>query len=299
MMTYEIVKRDNSGETTIMDGECSNCEDALEVFIDCVLDHGQDDPWLIEDYLRIRNGKNAIRYNRLLDRLEKAGEVDETFIPMKFNDDLHPDRGEGYDLVLRVDGQEEDDYEDELFMESWDPAYDDQPVNQWGEKWQLITETYLNALIENIIKDVQIDPYEDGPKLESLSLGGLHICEDGHLIATIYGGANGGGFRGQESNWPFYLALVRKFLGKLMDYSNRDYIKDVWLIDWDNDCCDDVWTLRLGIELSDKEKFHLVECGKKFSVVDPTKLNISLDALAEIVNPNDPIQVANVAATVA
>ena len=192
----------------------------------------QDDSWLMEDYLRIRNGKNAIRYNRLLSQLEKAGEVEETFIPMKINDDLQPDRGEGYDLVLRVDGQEEDDYEDELFMESWDHSFDDKPVNQYGEKWQLVQGTYLNSVINDIIKDVQIDPCADGPRMESLELGSLHICDDGHLIVSLYGGANGGGMRGEESNWGFYLALVKKFLTKLLEYDNNGkFFNDVWLVD--------------------------------------------------------------------
>jgi hypothetical protein len=95
------------------------------------------------------------------------------------------------------------------------------------------------------------------------------------------------------------MSLVRKFLGKLLDYNNGQVFKDVWLIDWDNDCCDDVWTLRLGLGLSDEEKVHLIECGKKFSVVDPTKLDVSLDSAVEMVAPNDAIQVANCAATVA
>ena len=38
--------------------------------------------------------------------------------------------------------------------ESWDPSYDDKPVNQWGEKWQKISGTYLNSVIDDIIKDV-------------------------------------------------------------------------------------------------------------------------------------------------
>ena len=172
-----------------------------------------------------------------------------------------------------------------LTTESWDPSYDDKPVNQWGEKWQKISGTYLNSVIDDIIKDVQIDPFEDGPKIERLYLGSLHLCEDGHLIATIYGGANGGGFRGEESNWKYYLSLVRKFLGKLLDYDNGQFFRDVWMIDWDNDCCDDVWTLRLGLELSDKEKVQLVECGKAFPILNPEKLNISLDAAADLFTP--------------
>ena len=112
--------------------------------------------------------------------------------------------------------------------------------------------------------------------MESLSLGSLHMCEDGHLIASFYGGANGGGFRGKESNWTFYMSLVRKFLGKLLDYNNGDFVKDVWLIDWDNDCCDDCWTLTLGIELSAKEKANLLECRKTFYIIDPEKLGIKI-----------------------
>lgn len=187
-----------------------------------------------------------------------------------------------------------------LINESWDPKYDDQPVNQWGEKWERLRGTYLNSVIESIMKDIRVDSSdEDGPRMERISLGSLHMCEDGHLIATIYGGANGGGFCGVESNWPFYLALVKKFLLKLLEYDNGSFFNDVWMIDWDNDCCDDVWTLRLGIRLSDKEKLQLIECN--FPIIDPTKLDVSLDSAVEMINPlaNDAIEVANVAATVA
>ena len=78
---------------------------------------------------------------------------------------------------------------------------------------------------------------------------------------------------------------MRKFLGKLLDYDNGQFFRDVWMIDWDNDCCDDVWTLRLGLELSDKEKVQLVECGKAFPILNPEKLNISLDAAADLFTP--------------
>lgn len=186
-----------------------------------------------------------------------------------------------------------------LISESWDPKYDDQPVNQWGEKWERLSGTFLNSVIESIMKDIRVDSSdEDGPRMERISLGSLHICEDGHLIAEIYGGANGGGLRGVESNWPFYMALVKKFLLKLLDYDNGNFFNDVWMVDWNNDCCDDVWTLTLGIALSDKEKMQLIECGKMFSVVDPTKLDVGLDAAVAVVS-NEPIEVANAAASVA
>ena len=67
---------------------------------------------------------------------------------------------------------------------------------------------------------------------------------------------------------------MRKFLGKLLDYDFGHFFKDVWMIDWDNDCCDDVWTLRLGIELTDEEKVQLIECGDTFTVLNADKLQI-------------------------
>lgn len=180
-----------------------------------------------------------------------------------------------------------------LTTESWDPDYDDKPVNQFGEKWQKISGTWLNSAIDHVIKDVQIDPFEDGPKIESLSLGSLHLCEGGYLIATIYGGANGGGFRGVESNWKYYLSLVRKFLGKLLDYSNGRFFKDVWMIDWDNDCCDDVWTLRLGLELGDDEKLSLIECIDSFPILNPEKMHIEIDATPSMPDQMPVVQNVN------
>lgn len=293
MITYKITKRNLKGQTTLDEGSCETYEDALEIYIDCVIDHGKDDSWIDEDYSRIKLGKNNIKYRKLLQCLNRDQYTSEEF--------LSPTDGMPYMLELSVTGQEEDDDEYELFSEGLDPKYADQPENQYGEKWERLSGTYLNSVIESIMKDIRVDSSdEDGPRMERMSLGDLHICEDGHLIAEIYGGANGGGFRGVESNWPFYLALVKKFLLKLLDYDNGNMFKDVWMIDWDNDCCDDVWTLTLGIRLSDKEKLHLVE-GNKFPVVDPTQLDVSLDAAVEMVNPlaNDAIEVANAAATVA
>ena len=121
-------------------------------------------------------------------------------------------------------------------------------------------------------------------------MNGVVDCDKGsHYIIFMSGGANGSG------DWREYLKAFNDVLEEL------EKIGKAWFIELNNDCCDDVWTLRLGIELADKEKVHLIECGKKFSVVDPTKLNVSLDSAMEMAAPsmNDPIQVANCAATVA
>ena len=288
-MKATITKIDNNGTEVVWEGDVFSLDEAFDIYTDAIMDRKADDYCLWQDYTRILKGHNKLYRDKCMGWLKRNGKISETFLTGK------------YSLELKVDIH--DDWEDgdddwELFSESWDPKYDDQPVNQYGEKWERLSGTFLNSVIESIMKDIQIDPTEDSPKLESLSLGSLHICEDGHLIATIYGGANGGGLRGVESNWPYYLSLVRKFLGRLLNYDNGNMFNDVWLIDWNNDCCDDVWTLTLGISLSDEEKMQLIECGKMFSVVDPTKLDVGLDAAVAVVS-NEPIEVANAAASVA
>lgn len=280
-MKYEIVKRDTTGQEILDQGECSTYEEALDAYVDCIIDHGKDDNWLMDDYSRIKSGRNNMRYAKNLKWLKKNNTLAEQFIA--------PLKGKPYEIQLSVSGDAEE-IQPDLFAESWDPSYYDKPENQYGEKWMHITGTYINGVIEDIIKDVQIDLYQDGPKLESLSLSCLNLCDDGHLVAEFYGGANGGGFRGEECNWKFYLSLIRKFLGKLLDHRQGDFFKDVWLIDWSNDCCDDCWTLTLGLELSDKEKYHLVECKQHFPVLDLEKFNIGIDAAMDIVDPTGAAQ---------
>jgi len=41
-----------------------------------------------------------------------------------------------------------------LTTESWDPDYDDKPVNQFGEKWQSVKDTYLGQVLKDIMDDV-------------------------------------------------------------------------------------------------------------------------------------------------
>lgn len=39
-------------------------------------------------------------------------------------------------------------------VESWQPAFDDKPVNQWGERWQkLKTSDWLYSLVDSAAKD--------------------------------------------------------------------------------------------------------------------------------------------------
>jgi len=36
--------------------------------------------------------------------------------------------------------------------------------------------------------------------------------------------------------------------------------EDAWLVDWDNDCCDDVWTLRFCLTFTKQQLEHFKEC---------------------------------------
>ena len=87
----------------------------------------------------------------------------------------------------------------------------------------------------------------------------MHIVNSSNnLIVTVFGGANGGGIEG-VSNFKIYLAVVKKFISKLLD--DKHIFTDSWLIDWSNDCCDDVWTLRFALKPSKETLCSLYECG--------------------------------------
>lgn len=164
-------------------------------------------------------------------------------------------------------------------VESWQPDFDDKSVNQWGERWQKLKSTdWLYALVDGAAKDCQIDLYEDGPRLEKLNISSVHILKNRNLIVTIFGGANGGGMQG-GCNLKYYLCLIRKLLEKLVGCCKP--FADAWLIDWDNDCADDVWTLRFVLKPSDETLAEIADCGY---VVDQVKESIDHDECVQYIN---------------
>jgi len=120
--------------------------------------------------------------------------------------------------------------------------------------------------------------YEDGPRLERLNISSVHILKNRNLIVTIFGGANGGGMQG-SCNLKYYLCLVRKLLEKLVGCCKP--FADAWLIDWDNDCADDVWTLRFVLKPSDETLAEIADCGY---VVDQVKESIDHDECVQYIN---------------
>ena len=89
------------------------------------------------------------------------------------------------------------------------------------------TEHEIRQTIEKLIPNT-----DSAISIKEISLEDVYDPESAHYIVTLYGGLNGCG--------EFF-----------------DYLKDVqyivlhlegaWLIDWINDCPDDVWVLRIGV----------------------------------------------------
>lgn len=71
--------------------------------------------------------------------------------------------------------------------------------------------------------------------LEHISVSSIEYKED-YSIISIHGGLNGCG------DILFYLGQVGSIICML-----QKYCKNVWLINWTNDCSDDIWYLKLGV----------------------------------------------------
>ena len=76
----------------------------------------------------------------------------------------------------------------------------------------------------------------DSLRLEKVRVISVEEQKEGHWIATIYGGFNGNG------NWNLYIRQIGMII---------DSLHGSWIIDLNNDCLDDLWTLRLGFRLED------------------------------------------------
>jgi hypothetical protein len=85
----------------------------------------------------------------------------------------------------------------------------------------MITENEIRQKIEQVIPDT-----DSSISIHEISKQGTHY------IVTLYGGLNGRG------DFFDYLSDVQHIVLQL---------DNVWLIDWINDCLDDVWTLRIGV----------------------------------------------------
>ena len=175
-----------------------------------------------------------------------------------------------------------------VISESWNPSFDKKPQNQWGEPWRILDNTnWLRNSIESVANDCRIDPSNDSLKIDRLTIDCIHLLEDtGNLIVSIFGGANGGSIVG-HCNFTIYLALVKKFICKLLDHS-LSLFEDAWLIEWDNDCCDDVWTIHFVLKPTNDTLLQMYQRGMlkndvsslETNLDESTRANSSVDARA-------------------
>lgn len=85
----------------------------------------------------------------------------------------------------------------------------------------MISENCIKELIEKTI-----------PRTHSKITLHEIINKGNHYVVTLYGGLNGCG-------------RLHNYLNDVQEIINQ--FDNVWLVNWDNDCPDDVWTLKIGI----------------------------------------------------
>lgn len=125
----------------------------------------------------------------------------------------------------------------------------DNPGADFNENWKKVPlNSPIRPDIERIVEECQLQP-DEHLRQDSLSLMELYSY-DGNFIVELSGGTNGSP---DERKILAYLALVRKFCKKMLD---EDVAERIWLIDWKNACCDDVWYVRLAFkpQIQEKEK---------------------------------------------
>lgn len=133
-----------------------------------------------------------------------------------------------------------------MLFEDWNPDYDDKDTNEFGEKWEKVDKNdFFYHTVQRIARECQIDPDDDSAKVDRIYVWDVHKVKDGPYIINFGGGANGGG---DEKKWVQYFALVKKVVTKI-----QKEFKHVWMLDWTNDCLDDVWTLRICVDPSEPE----------------------------------------------
>ena len=121
------------------------------------------------------------------------------------------------------------------------------PGAEFKEKWQAVPQNAtIRPDIKRIIEECQLQP-DEHLRQDSLSLMNL-FSTDGHFIVELSGGTNGSL---DKRVTLAYLAVVRKFAKMMLD---EKVAEEIWLIDWKNDCADDVWTVRLAFKTPDQEK---------------------------------------------
>lgn len=132
-------------------------------------------------------------------------------------------------------------------------------TNEFGEKEMPLDpsdEIYRTAT--ECARDVQLNVFNQNSKVDACEIVGISSINGCNgkkrFVITVGGGANGNGGHDGSGKFEAYLMLIRKFANLLSKRLNVD----VWLLDWKNDCLDDVWTLRLVFSYRNNESRHSV-----------------------------------------
>ena len=105
-----------------------------------------------------------------------------------------------------------------------------------GTKQELVSnKTKAYKVMSAAVKKAKKEVAGENPGNRLLSLDGVVSVRDGdHYIAFVSGGNNG------HSNWTGYLKCLSTIIGAC---------KHAWLIEVENDCCDDVHYALIGFEV--------------------------------------------------
>jgi hypothetical protein len=101
--------------------------------------------------------------------------------------------------------------------------------NEFGETWIEIEDDNLK---KTIIDSIPVHKEKFQTVINYLA----KVDTDTHYIVSLYMGENGSG------KWENYFA---EMLGFVKNMKSKGY--NIWLIDWKNDCLDDVSTVCFGL----------------------------------------------------
>ena len=108
--------------------------------------------------------------------------------------------------------------------------FDEDPGVDFGEHWEKVEKD--DTSYEYLSSRLPRQKFNSGENRQP-AITDIFKAND-HYIAYIYGGENGPG------NWKNYSEFLKDL------FANLD---NAWVIDLNNDCADDVWTLRLGFDI--------------------------------------------------
>ena len=208
---------------------------SVNSFIDYVVEHGLQDVLVIDiDHDAGEYASDGGDYIKILDWLEHMG-IDNISIRIH---SANPVGVSKMRQIMKKNGWKEvfDIYESnlsreqqvQLLFESIGPSDE-----TFGETWEQLD---MDHHAWKMIKDSLMGD-------DSLNVADVCKVEGkDHFIAIIEGGDNGSL---DSQRWLRYLESVKKLIAQMFKHG----CGDVWLIDFNNDCLDDVFTLRIGFQL--------------------------------------------------